>query len=55
MDIIVPLPKKKQRVVPETNHLFPNKDVPLQANGSINTLEMIKSVVRTFDKNTVAQ
>ncbi|CAJ0756976.1 4663_t:CDS:2 [Entrophospora sp. SA101] len=52
---ISPLPKKKQYVVPEMSHLFPNEDVPMQANGSVNILEVVKSVVRTFDKNTIAQ
>ncbi|CAJ0842628.1 15203_t:CDS:2 [Entrophospora sp. SA101] len=47
--------KKKQYVVPEMSHLFPNEDVPMQANGSVNILEVVKSVVRTFDKNTIAQ
>ncbi|CAJ0832895.1 11583_t:CDS:2 [Entrophospora sp. SA101] len=37
------------------SHLFPNEDVPMQANGSVNILEVVKSVVRTFDKNTIAQ
>ncbi|CAJ0765871.1 18420_t:CDS:2, partial [Entrophospora sp. SA101] len=40
---IGPLPKKKQYVVPEMSHFFPNEDVPMQANGSVNILEVVKS------------
>ncbi|GBC08712.1 hypothetical protein RclHR1_08330005 [Rhizophagus clarus] len=47
---------KKRCVIPEMSFFFPDEDVPLQANGStIDILEVVKSVVRTFDKNTIAQ
>ncbi|RIB00592.1 hypothetical protein C2G38_2233737 [Gigaspora rosea] len=37
------------------NFFFPNDDIPLQVNDSIHVLEVVKSVVRTFDKSTIAQ
>nr|CAG8638706.1 15548_t:CDS:2 [Entrophospora candida] len=48
--------KKRESTIPEISCFFPNKDVPLQVNSSaINVLEVAKSIVRTFDKNTITQ
>ncbi|CAG8657761.1 19432_t:CDS:2, partial [Racocetra fulgida] len=47
-------PTKKQCVVPETSWFCPDMNVPLQANGGVNTLEIIKSAVRVFDQKTIA-
>ncbi|CAG8770299.1 14970_t:CDS:2, partial [Racocetra persica] len=47
-------PTKKQCVVPETSWFCPDMNMPLQANGGVNTLEIIKSAVRVFDQKTIA-
>ncbi|CAG8703618.1 14050_t:CDS:1, partial [Gigaspora rosea] len=47
-------PAKKQCKVPEISCFCPSVDVPLQANGFVNTLEVLKSAVRTFDQKTIA-
>src|SRR5208282_6752210 len=51
---IIDTPTKKPCIVPETSWFYPNIEVPLQANGGVNTLEIIKSTVRTFDQKTIA-
>ncbi|CAG8731183.1 1920_t:CDS:2, partial [Racocetra persica] len=50
---IIDAPAKKQ-YVPDINCFCPSVDVPLQANGFVNTLEVLKSAVRTFDQKTIA-
>ncbi|CAG8709445.1 5509_t:CDS:1, partial [Scutellospora calospora] len=38
-DITKSLLEKKQRIIPKMNFFFPNDDIPLQVNYSINVLE----------------
>src|SRR6266536_1523931 len=42
----------KQRL--KTHCLYPNVEVPLQANGSVNILEVIKSTVCVFDNKIIS-
>ncbi|CAG8688489.1 12982_t:CDS:2, partial [Funneliformis caledonium] len=51
---IIDSPAKKQCIVPEVSCFYPDIDVPLRGNGSVNTLEVIKSAVCTFDQKTIA-
>jgi hypothetical protein len=51
---IINTPAKKQCIVPEVSCFYPDIDVPLRGNGSVNILEVIKSAVRTFDQKTIA-
>ncbi|KAF0484103.1 P-loop containing nucleoside triphosphate hydrolase protein [Gigaspora margarita] len=39
---------------PRNKCFCPSVDLPLQANGFVNTLEVLKSAVRAFDQKTVA-
>ncbi|CAG8787293.1 5027_t:CDS:2, partial [Racocetra persica] len=45
---------KKQRIVPDISRFCPDAEVPLQANGSVDVFEVVKSTVRIFDSKTIA-
>ncbi len=54
MDIITQVPEKKQCIISDTSYFCPSIEVPLQANGTVNIFEVVKSVVCTFDPKTIA-
>ncbi|CAG8496825.1 7051_t:CDS:2 [Funneliformis mosseae] len=45
---------KKQCVVPEISCFCPSVDVPLQANGSVDILETVKSTICVFDRKIIS-
>ncbi|RIA96633.1 hypothetical protein C1645_754464, partial [Glomus cerebriforme] len=51
---IIDAPAKKQCITSEVRCFCLDIDVPLWANGSVNTLEVIKPTVCTFDQKTIA-
>ncbi|CAG8782380.1 5011_t:CDS:2, partial [Acaulospora morrowiae] len=51
---IVDSSSKKQCVVPDISCFCPDVEVPLQANGSVDVLEVVKSTVRTFNPKKIA-
>ena len=51
---IVDSSSKKQCVVPNISFFCPDVGVPLQANGSVDVLEVVKSTVRIFNPKTIA-
>ncbi|CAG8629423.1 3186_t:CDS:2, partial [Diversispora eburnea] len=53
---IVDFSSKKPCIIPDISHFCFDEDIPLQVNSSaINILEVMKSAVRTFNKNTIAR
>ncbi|CAG8595198.1 5617_t:CDS:2, partial [Diversispora eburnea] len=50
---IVDFSSKKPCIISDISYFCPDEDVPLQVNGTMDVLEVVKSTVSTFDPKTI--